>query len=94
MRNKSLEARGASIAEVLTGANPSGPADSDNPGIAGESSSEESSSADADSESLESYLSRAGLLAAGYDYDGAIAMLSESPYASDEQVTAAIAGYE
>lgn len=94
MRNKSLEARGASIAEVLTGANPSGPADSDNPGIAGESSSEESSSADAYSESLESYLSRAGLLAAGYDYDGAIAMLSESPYASDEQVTAAIAGYE
>ena len=65
MRNKSLEARGASIAEVLTGANPSRPADSDNPGIAGESSSEESSSADADSESLESYLSRAGLLAAG-----------------------------
>lgn len=36
----------------------------------------------------------AGLLAAGYDYDGAIAMLSESPYASDEQVKAAIAGYE
>ena len=32
MRNKSLEARGASIAEVLTGANPSRPADSDNPG--------------------------------------------------------------
>ena len=96
MRNKSLEARGASNGQIITGTAPSGQPGTDGP--AGESSSEESTDADdgssEDSESLEGYLSRAGLLAAGYDYDGAVALLSGSPYASDEQVTAAIAGYE
>lgn len=44
---------------------------------------------------LESLLSRARTLAAGYDYDGAVELLrSDSEYAADPQVLEAIAGYE
>lgn len=46
-------------------------------------------------EELASQLEQAELLAAGYDYDGAIALLSENEAIKDnEQVTAAIAEYE
>lgn len=42
-----------------------------------------------------SLLAQAGALAAGYDYDGAIALLqSDAQFASDPDVTAAIANYE
>ena len=43
--------------------------------------------------SLEGILAQAQLLADGYDYDGAINLLSSSTYASDESVTAAIDEY-
>lgn len=44
---------------------------------------------------LQTVLEEARLLAAGYDYDGAIALLSQLPdYASDSTVTQAIADYE
>lgn len=98
MRNKSLETRGV-LGEVYTASDPSmqGP-DPENQGVAGtagdSSESQDAAEASANANSLESYLARANLIAAGYDYDAAIALLNESPYASDEQVTAAIAGFE
>jgi hypothetical protein len=46
-----------------------------------------------DPESLEGILSQADLLAAGYDYDAAISLLQESPYASSAEAAAAIDGY-
>ena len=42
----------------------------------------------------ESLLEQASALATGYDYDGAIALLSDSAYAGDPAVQEAIAGYE
>ena len=44
-------------------------------------------------DSLEGVIAQAKLLADGYDYDGAINLLSSSTYASDESVTAAIDEY-
>ena len=44
--------------------------------------------------SLEACLADASLLAAGYDYDGAITLLTESPYASAPEAAAAITDYE
>lgn len=52
----------------------------------------DNASAPAD-DSLESVIAQAKLLADGYDYDGAINLLSSSTYASDESVTAAIDEY-
>ena len=52
----------------------------------------DNASAPAD-DSLEGILAQAKLLADGYDYDGAINLLSSSTYASDESVTAAIDEY-
>ena len=52
----------------------------------------DNASAPAD-ESLEGVIAQAKLLADGYDYDGAINLLSSSTYASDESVTAAIDEY-
>ncbi len=44
---------------------------------------------------LEDLLSQAGLLAAGYDYDGAIELLQSSPeFASSQEVADAVAQYE
>lgn len=44
---------------------------------------------------IDSQLAQADLLAAGYDYDGAIALLQSIPdYQTNEQITQAIAGYE
>lgn len=42
----------------------------------------------------ESLLEQASALATGYDYDGAIALLSDSAYAGEPAVQEAIAGYE
>ncbi|MDD6074950.1 MAG: polysaccharide deacetylase, partial [Clostridium sp.] len=44
--------------------------------------------------SLEACLADASLLAAGYDYDGAITLLTESPYASSPEAAEAISEYE
>lgn len=44
--------------------------------------------------SLEACLADASLLAAGYDYDGAITLLAESPYSTSPEAAAAIAEYE
>ena len=52
----------------------------------------DNASAPAD-DSLEGVIAQAKLLADGYDYDGAINLLSSSTYASDESVTAAIDEY-
>lgn len=52
----------------------------------------DNASAPAD-DSLEGVIAQAKLLADGYDYDGAINLLSSSTYASDESVTAAINEY-
>ena len=52
----------------------------------------DNASAPAD-DSLEGVIAQAKLLADGYDYDGAINLLSSSTYASDEFVTAAIDEY-
>ncbi len=52
----------------------------------------DNASAPAD-DSLEGVIVQAKLLADGYDYDGAINLLSSSTYASDESVTAAIDEY-
>lgn len=52
----------------------------------------DNASAPAD-DSLEGVIAQAKLLADGYDYDGAINVLSSSTYASDESVTAAIDEY-
>lgn len=49
--------------------------------------------ADADGGSLEECLERAALLAAGYDYDAAIALLSSSPYAASSKAAAAVSEY-
>ena len=54
----------------------------------------ENASGAAGENSLEGYLKQAEAMAAGYDYDGAVELLSCSPYSSDEQITTAIAGYE
>ena len=52
----------------------------------------DNASAPAD-DSLEGVIAQAKLLADGYDYDGAINLLSSSTYVSDESVTAAIDEY-
>lgn len=57
-------------------------------------SSEEASTEAALPEELQTLLNDADLLAAGYDYDGAIALLTSSAYTGDAHVTAALAGYE
>ena len=49
----------------------------------------DNASAPAD-DSLEGVIAQAKLLADGYDYDGAINLLSSSTYASDESVTACL----
>ncbi len=49
--------------------------------------------AEADGGSLEECLERAALLAAGYDYDAAIALLSSSPYAASSKAAAAVSEY-
>lgn len=43
---------------------------------------------------LTAYLEQAALLAAGYDYDAAISLLKESPYAEAKETASAIAEYE
>ena len=49
----------------------------------------------ADTSEVQSTLDQAALLAAGYDYDGAIALLQQLPdYANHAQVTQAISDYE
>lgn len=100
MRNKNMAVKGAASNGVLNGLDPA--KNQPGSGIPAGGVTEESSSDDmseeagtpADTDSLESYLARAGLLAAGYDYDAAIALLNESPYAEDGQVAAAISSYE
>lgn len=99
MRNKNTAVKGASSNGVMNGTDPAqNQPGSDNPGgAATDGSSEAATEADeasANAESLEGYLSRANLLAAGYDYDAAITLLNESPFSSDEQVTAAVSSYE
>ena len=44
--------------------------------------------------SIDDYLARASALAASYDYDGAISLLSDPSIASDEKVSAAINEYQ
>ena len=47
----------------------------------------------AEDNSLEGYLARAGRLAAGYDYDAAIELLTASPYADSQEALAAVEEY-
>lgn len=88
MKNKSLETNGGTLGEVITGTDPEKQGEPSDEVLA------ESSETPAGEESIESYLTRANLIAAGYDYDAAIALLNESPYSSEELVQTAIAGFE
>lgn len=92
VRNRTPDAKGATSGDVTA----SGALPDPNGGQAGidiGQGESETESTEAEN-SLESLLRQAEALAVGYDYDGAIELLNSSPYASDEQVTAAIAGYE
>ena len=89
LQNKKLAARTSSgdvTAYTASTDEGSQTTDSSEPGT------EETTAADTDS--VEYYLGQAEALAVGYDYDRAIELLNSSPFASDEQVTAAIAEYE
>ena len=45
-------------------------------------------------QTVDEYIAEADRLAAGYDYDAAIAFLGDSPFAEEEAVKNAVAGYE
>ena len=53
----------------------------------------ESSGENQEEDSLESYLEKASLLAAGYDYDSAVTLLTNSPYAETPEAISAVTEY-
>lgn len=98
MRNLKQDVKGATSGDVTASGAPDNPAGKESgagmeSGEDGQGNQDGTGSAEPDS-SLEGYLKQAEALAVGYDYDGAIELLNSSPYASDEQVAAAVSGYE
>jgi len=66
---------------------------SDDPNGTGGGAEDASADTASSDDSLEGYLKKAALLAAGYDYDAAIELLETSPYSASEEAKAAVAEY-
>lgn len=91
IRNKRLSSQGAVASAVQS---PSMQSPDQGEALPAEENSGENAETAGAGSGLQTLLDSASLMAAGYDYDGAIELLNASAYKDDEQVAAAVADYE